>query len=98
MLRHWGEAIAGMHRAAKQDARMDGLADKVEECEAELKRVRSATADAGAQRVDDLELMQAALEAGSGLVGEKKRKEKKSADVIPYARRSKKNKNRRLCY
>ena len=54
---------AGMKRAAKQDARLDGLVAKVEEVEAEVDGVRVAASDAAAQRVDDLELMQAALEA-----------------------------------
>lgn len=57
------EGIASMKRAAKHDARLDGLASKVEEVEAQVEGVRAAHVDAGAQRVDDLELMQAALEA-----------------------------------
>lgn len=57
------EAIVAMKRAARQDARLDGLAAKVEEAETEVERVRAATADARTQRADDLELTQAALEA-----------------------------------
>lgn len=57
------EGIVAMKRSAKQDARLDGLAEKLEQCEEEVHAVKSAAADATAQRVDDLELMQAALEA-----------------------------------
>lgn len=57
------EAIVAMKRAARQDARLDGLVAKVEDVETEVESVRAATVDAGTQRVDDLELMQAALEA-----------------------------------